>query len=112
MREGNAELHFVNLLEYVQVIHKQYAVICSTHGDPHFTQKISACVFEETREQVFHRLPAMPDELKQFACRYMEGGGSSVLEYWIQTGMKEDPSALARLILDLSNATMALAGPS
>lgn len=110
MQEGNAEQHFVNLLEHVRASHTQYAVISSNHGDPHFAQKVSACLFEETREQIFRRLPAMTDELKQFVCRFLEGGGSSVLECWIQTGMKQESSTLARLIFDLSDAAMALPG--
>lgn len=108
MREGNAGLHFVNLLEHVRKYHEQYAVIGSDHGDPHFAQKISACLFEETRESIFRRLPIMQDEQKQIVCCFLEGGGSNVLQHWIQDGMKQEPSILARLIFDLSDAAMDL----
>lgn len=110
MREGNAGLHFVNLLEHVRESHAQYAVIGSDHGDPHFAQKVSACLFEETRESIFRRLPIMEDEQKQLVCCFLEGGGSSVLQHWIQTGMAQEPSVLARLIFHLSDAAMALPG--
>lgn len=108
MRGENAGVYFVNLLEHVRNHHEQYALIGSEHGDPHFAQKVSACLFKETRAQIFHRLPDMPDERKQFVCHFLQGGGSSVLEYWIQTGMKQEPSVLARLIFDLSDAAMML----
>lgn len=108
MREGNAGLHFVNLLEHVREHYEQYAVIGSDHGDPCFAQKISVCLFEETREQIFHRLPTMPEDQKQIVCHFLEGGGSRILEHWVQTGMRQDPSTLARLIFNLSDAAMAL----
>ncbi len=110
MREGNAGLHFIALLEHVRENHEQYAVIGSDHGDPHFAQRVSACLFEETRESIFHRLPVMRDEQKQIVCCFLEGGGSSVLQHWIQTGMRQEPSMLARLIFDLSDAAMTLPG--
>lgn len=100
--------HFVRLLERTREYHEEFAVVGSEHGDPHFAQKVSTCLFEETCEQIFRCLPVLPDEQKQFVCRFLEGGGSSILEYWIQTGMEQDPPVLAQMILDLSNAAMGL----
>lgn len=35
---------------------------------------------------------------------FLVGGCSSVMEYWVHTGMKEPPEAVAEQILQLSNA--------
>lgn len=106
----DATVHFIHLLENVREHYGQYVSLGSERGDPHFAQEISACLFAETQKSIFLRLPDLPEEQKQNVCRFLEGGGSRVLEHWVKTGMKEEPAVLARLIFELSDAAMKLSG--
>ena len=106
LQTDNAAEHFVRLLESAREHHVEYAVIGSDHGDPHFSQKVSACLFEESRETIFRQLPNLPDEERQMVCRFLEGGGTGTLARWMETGMEQQPESVARLIFRLSNAAM------
>lgn len=56
---------------------------------------------------------AVVEQDQRCACRQdqqIEPGGSGVLEYWMETGMAQEPKTVAQLIFDLSSAAMRLHG--
>lgn len=108
IRTDNAAGHFVHLLENAQKHHQEFAVIGSEHGDPYFTRRASACLYEEIRPAILCRLSELAEEEKVMACCFLERGGSGVLEHWLETGMGEKPEAVAQLIFRLSDAVINL----
>lgn len=101
--------HFVRLLERTREHHQEFAVISSERGDPHFSRRVSACLYESTQDTLFRHLSQMPEEEKTMVCRFLEQGGSGVLEHWLEAGMKQSPEVITRLIFRLSNAVINLA---
>lgn len=101
---------FVRLLERAQESHEEFAVIASEHGDPYFSRRVSECLFETARDTAFCRFPVGTDEERAMACRFLEGGGSGVLEYWLSGGMRQEPEEVARFIFRLSEAVIQFAG--
>ncbi len=106
MQQDDAMVHFVRLLENAREFHQEYAVIGSERGDPHFSQLVSACLFEETRGTIFRCLPELPEGEKQLVCRFLEGGGIGVLAQWVESGMEQKPEAVVQLIFKLSDAAI------
>lgn len=39
-------------------------------------------------------------------CKFLEGGGSGVLDSWLRGGMRQEPEEVARLIFRLSDAVI------
>ena len=106
IQNGDAMEHFVRLLERTREHYQEFAVIGSERGDPHFSRRVSACLYESTQDTLFRHLPQMPEEEKTMVCRFLEQGGSGVLEHWQETGMEQSPEAITRLIFRLSNAVI------
>lgn len=106
--EQDALAHFTLLLERAREHHEEFAVIASENGDPHFSRRVSDCLYETARETVFHHLPAGTEAEKAMICRFLEGGGSGVLDAWLRGGMQEEPKKVAELIFRLSEAAMHL----
>lgn len=106
LQEGDAMEHFVQLLERTREYHQEFEVIGSEHGDPHFSQRVSACLYESTQNTLFQHLPQMTGEEKAMVCRFLEQGGSGVLECWLKTGTQQSPEEITRLIFRLSNAVI------
>lgn len=98
--------HFIRLLERAREHHEEFTVIASENGDPHFPQRVSACLYEAARDTVFRHLPAGSEEQKALTCCFLEGGGSGVLNFWLRGGMSQEPEEVARLIFRLSEAVM------
>lgn len=103
---GDAMGHFVRLLELAREHHEEFAVIASANGDPHFSRRVSACLFEAARDTVFRHLPAGTEDEKAMICRFLEGGGSGVLDFWLRGGMRQEPEEVGRLIFRLSDAIL------
>lgn len=102
----DAVTQFVLLLERAREHHGEFAVIASEHGDPDFSRRASDCLYETAREVVFRNLPAGSEEEKAMTCRFLEGGGSGVLDFWLRGGMRQDPEEVAQLIFRLSEAVI------
>lgn len=100
--------HFVRLLERAREHHQEFAVIASQNGDPFFSQRVSACLYDSARDAVFRHLPTLPEDERAMVNCFLERGGSGVLEHWMKTGMVQEPETVARLIFDLSSAAMRL----
>lgn len=98
--------HFVRLLERAREHHEEFAVIASENGDPHFSRRVSACLYEMARDTVFRHLPAGSEDEKTMTCRFLEGGGSGVLDFWLRGGMQQEPEEVARLIFRLSETVI------
>lgn len=98
--------HFVRLLERAQEHHEEFAAIASENGDPHFSRRVSACLYETARDTVFRHLAAGSEEEKAMTCRFLEGGGSGVLDFWLRGGMQQEPDEVAQLIFRLSKAAI------
>lgn len=105
---ANAMDHFVRLLERAREHHQEFAVIASQNGDPFFSRRISACLYDSARDTVFRHLPELPEDERTMVCCFLERGGSGVLEHWMETGMRREPETVARLVFDLSSAAMRL----
>lgn len=98
--------HFVRLLERAREHHEEFAAIASENGDPHFSQRVSACLYEAARDTVLRHLPAGSEAEKTMTCRFLEGGGSGVLDFWLCGGMQQEPEEVAWLIFRLSEAVI------
>lgn len=97
---------FVRLLERAREHHKEFAVIASENGDPHFSRRVSVCLYEAARSAVLRNLPAGTEEEKTMTCRFLEGGGSGVLDFWLCGGMRQEPEEVARFIFCLSRTVI------
>lgn len=92
---GDALEQFAHLLEQARASHEEFAVIASEHGDPGFSRRTSVCLYEAARDTVFRHLPAGTQEEKAMTCRFLEGGGSAVLDFWLRGGMRQEPEEVA-----------------
>ena len=108
VQDVNSMDHFVRLLERAREHHQEFAVVASQNGDPFFSRRISACLYDSIRSAVFRHLPELPEDKKAMVCCFLERGGSGVLEHWMETGMRREPEAVARLVFDLSSAAIRL----
>lgn len=97
---------FVSLLEQTREHHEEFAVIGSENGDPHFSRRASVCLYEAARDTVFRHLPAGTEDEKAMICRFLEGGGSGVLDFWLCGGMRQEPEEVARFIFSVSRTVM------
>lgn len=103
---GDAVAQFVRLLERAREHHEEFAAIASEHGDSGFSRRVSDCLYEAARNAVLRNLPAGTEEEKAMTCRFLEGGGSGVLDFWLRDGMRQEPEKVARLIFRLSEAVV------
>lgn len=106
VRGEDAMERFVHLLERAREHHEEFAVIASEHGDPHFSRRASVCLYEAARDTVLRHLPGGTEEEKAMICRFLEGGGSGVLDFWLCGGMRQEPEEVAQLIFRLSGAAL------
>lgn len=106
LRGGNVRERFALLLENTREHHQEYAAVGSGNGDPNFSRRISACLYETAGAVVFRKLPELPEEEREMLYCFLERGGSGVLERWIRCGMSEEPEKVADMIFRLSDAVM------
>lgn len=103
---GDAVSQFARLLEHARECHGEFSVIASEHGDPNFSRRASDCLYEAARDVVFRHLTTGSEVEKAMTCRFLEGGGSGVLDFWLQGGMQQEPEEVAQFIFRLSEAVM------
>lgn len=70
-----------------------------------FLHRIVGCCYRYMESRII-AIPGMSsdDPLKSMNYSFLVGGCSSVMEYWVHTGMKESPEVVAEQMLRLSNA--------
>lgn len=70
-----------------------------------FMHRIVGCCYHYMEKRVAS-IPGMSpeDPFKSMNYSFLVGGCSSIMEYWVHTGMKESPEAVAEQMLQLSNA--------
>lgn len=81
--------------------------ILYTQGHPDtFLYRIVGCCFRYMEKTHITCIPGMSqsDQFKSMNYAFLVGGGTSVIGYWIRTGMKDSPETVADQIMKLSNA--------
>lgn len=106
LRGDNARKRFTLLLENTREHHQEYAAVGSKNGDPNFSRRISACLYETVGATIFQKLPELPEEERKMLYCFLERGGSGVLERWICCGMPAEPENVADMVFRLSDAVM------
>lgn len=96
------------LLSLLQTLQNDVGLlpILYTQGQSNaFMHRIVGCCYRYMETRVT-QIPGMTqdDPFKSMNYSFLVGGCSSVMEYWVHTGMKESPEAVTEQILRLSKA--------
>ncbi len=98
----NMLVSFMNSLRQEQEVLR----VLSRHGQSNaFVHRVAGCCYRYMEEHMA-RIPGMSleDPFQGMNYGFLVGGCVSVMEYWLHTGMKEPPEAVAEQILWLSDA--------
>lgn len=95
----------VSLLQTLQNDAGLFHILYTQGRSDAFMHRIVGCCYRYMETRIM-RIPGMSqsDQFKGMNYSFLVGGCSSAIEYWIHTGMKEPPEAVAEQILALSNA--------
>lgn len=95
----------ISLLQTLQNNTGLFRILHTQGQSDAFLHRIIGCCYRYMETHIAG-IPEMSKEatFKGMNYAFLVGGCTSVMEYWIQTGMQEPPEAVADQILQLSNA--------
>ena len=95
----------ISLLETLQNNTGLFRILHTQDLSDAFMHRIIGCCYRYMETHIAS-IPEMSKEatFKGMNYAFLVGGCTSVMEYWIQTGMQEPPEVVADQILQLSNA--------
>ncbi|MDO4283864.1 MAG: TetR-like C-terminal domain-containing protein [Eubacteriales bacterium] len=97
----------IRILEDLRSRHEEYTIMATPNADPDFPRRVSECLYREVAPKVGSSLPGLSDSQKRMVYRFLESGGSGLLNDWFEQGMKESPEEVSDMILRLSHAALA-----
>ena len=95
----------ISLVQMLQNDSGLFRVLHTQGQSDAFMHRIVGCCYRYMETHI-SSIPGMSqnDRFKAMNYSFLVGGCTSVIEYWIHTGMQESPEAVAEQVLRLSNA--------
>lgn len=91
------------LLDYVHSRHEHFRILFSEHGNKRFTHK----VMHAAQAHIMNDFNELEHHMSEAAAKYMTiysiSGGITAIEYWLESGMRESTSEMAKIITEISN---------
>lgn len=75
-----------------------YTVLTANGGDSTFPRKVFALCYEATQSRIHDAFPSLTEIQKEWFYYFLAEGCSSILNRWVQSGMKEDISAVSEFV--------------
>ncbi|GGP12959.1 TetR/AcrR family transcriptional regulator [Oceanobacillus neutriphilus] len=90
------------LLEYVYSRHEHFRILFSEHGNKRFTYKVMFAA----QTHIMNDFNGPEHKMSETAAKYMTiysiSGSITVIEYWLENGMKESTDEMAKIISEIS----------
>ena len=78
------------------------SVLLTRNADPEFNKKVFSLANKRNLDKLENEKNILDDQYRQMMSAFMVSGGSSIIQIWVESGMKEDPEKLARFIKNVS----------
>ncbi|WP_080875686.1 TetR/AcrR family transcriptional regulator [Oceanobacillus timonensis] len=101
-KEKEALAMLTYLLEYVYSRHEHFRILFSEHGNKRFTYK----VMYAAQTHIMNNFSEPEYKISKTAAKYLTiysiSGSITVIEYWLESGMKESVDEMAKIIAEMS----------
>jgi AcrR family transcriptional regulator len=94
----------VVMLDKIKENGEIYAFLFSEHGDSSFISQIFSLCYQTTQSRFIEMLPAMDQNQLEWFYYFLVEGSSSIMNRWVQNGMKEESLEVAQFINGLTMA--------
>lgn len=99
-KEALARLKY--LLEYVYSRHEHFRILFSDHGNKRFTHKVMYAAQTHIMNDFSEPEHKMSETAAKYMTIYSISGSITVIEYWLENGMRESTDEMARIITEIS----------
>ncbi|MEK4299751.1 TetR-like C-terminal domain-containing protein [Oceanobacillus sp. FSL W8-0428] len=90
------------LLEYVYSRHEHFRILLSEHGNKRFTHKVMYAAQTHIMNDFNEPEHRMSEIAAKYLTIYSVSGSITVIEYWLENGMKESADEMAKIITEIS----------
>ena len=107
MEESRSEHILLSILRTIYKNHNLFDHLISAGDDKSFSYRLAVRCFEKIKDITLQDAGNQPPALTSgLYFSYLAGGVSGIIEYWIQSGMKETPEDIADAINKLNGAAL------
>lgn len=75
-----------------------YIILFSDHGDSTFINQVFSLCYQTTQSKLIDIFPAMTPIQREWFFYFLIQGSSSIMNRWVQNGMREDPLEVAQFM--------------